>query len=250
MRRKLRSAIGLAGLTLGLGLSVGLAASAETNAPPDPSGNIGALDPESENGDYDVEAADAEFEALAAIALAPGSTSGSSKLVGPCGGFAHSYGENGDLIDSAIDLGDGSPPIDLLDGGQAFTSSNPFKVDTRGVVTYYGFMPRVGEGPMDHNWSIDTAGVSFDSGGHPNDAGHNRNAGIVNLDDDLPVKFSAKVKISGELNSNLEQCAGEGYVEFIGDGLVSLIGAAGLLLMFGGIAGLLFNSRPAMTYKG
>ena len=246
MRRTLRGVIGIVGLTLGLGLAVG----APTQASPDPSGDIGALDPEGESGDYDIEAAAAEFDALAAIAVAPGTTSGSSKLTGPCGGYAHSYGEDGELIDSAIDLGDGSPPIDLMGGGQAFTSSNPFKVDTRGVVTYYGFMPQSGDGPKDHSWYIKTSGVSLDSGGHPNEAGDNRNVGIVNLGEDLPFAFSAKVQVSGQLTSDLEACVGEGYVEFIGGGLLSPLGITGLVLGLGAVAGLLFNARPAMTFKG
>jgi hypothetical protein len=49
-----------------------------------------------------------------------------------------SYDGDGKLLDAAADLGDDSPPIDLLDKKQAFTSGNPFKVDTRGVVVYYG----------------------------------------------------------------------------------------------------------------
>jgi hypothetical protein len=246
MRRTLRTAIGIAGLTLGLGLAVG----ATTHASPDPSGDIGALDPEGESSDYDIEAAAAEFDALAVIAIVPGTTSGSSKLTGPCGGFAHSYGENGELIDSAIDLGDGSPPIDLMGGGQAFTSSNPFKVDTRGVVTYYGFMPQLGDGPKDHTWHINTSGVSLDSGGDPNELGNNRNAGIVNLKEDLPFAFSAKVQVDGKLTSDLAPCVGEGYVEFIGGGLLSPFGITGLVLLGGAMAGLLFNARPAMTFKG
>ena len=246
MRRTLRSVIGIVGLTLGLGLAV----EASTHASPDPSGDIGALDPEGESGDYDIEAAAAEFEVLAGIAIAPGTTSGSSKLTGQCGGYAHSYGENGELIDSAIDLGDDSPPIDLIDGGQAFTSSNPFKVDTRGVVTYYGFMPQTGDGPKDHSWYIKTSGVSLDSGGDPNELGNNRNAGIVNLKEDLPFAFSAKVQVSGQLTSDLTPCVGEGYIEFIGGGLLSPMGITGLVLLVGAIAGLLFNARPAMTFKG
>jgi hypothetical protein len=246
MRRTLRTAIGIAGLTVGLGLAVG----APTHASPDPSGDTSALDPEGESGDYDIEAAAAEFEALAVIAIAPDTVSGSSELTGPCGGFAHSYGENGELIDSAIDLGNGGPPIDLIDGGQAFTSSNPFKVDTRGVVTYFGFMPQTGDGPKDHAWHIKTSGVSLDSGGDPNELGNNRNAGIVNLGEDLPFSFSAKVQVSGELTSDLAPCVGEGYVEFIGDGLLSPLGITGLVFLGGAIAGLLFNARPAMTFKG
>ena len=71
-------------------------------------------------------------------------------------------------VDAAADWGDDNPPVDLLDGGQAFTTSNRFKVDTRGVVVYYGFMPHEGDGPIDHEWEVKTSGISLDSGGDPN----------------------------------------------------------------------------------
>jgi len=251
MRRKLRSAIGLAGLALGLGLTIGAVSHAGTEPPPLPLDDFETLDPTNE--DIDVEQAGEDYDRLAALVVASTDASsfgGGSSLTGPCGGVAYSYAENGDRIDAAIDLGDGSPPIDLMGGGQAFTSGNPFKVDTQGIVAYYGFMPEMGDGPKDHSWSIETAGVSFDSGGDPNELGNNRNAGIVNLKDDLPFKFSAKVEISGNLTSDLEECKGEGYVEFEGDGLLGPAGIAGLLLLGGGLGGLLFNARPAMTFKG
>ena len=251
MRPTARKTIALLGLTLGFGLATGGASYAGTE-PPFPLDELEALDPTNE--DFNIEDAEAEFAELAALVAAStdvGDFGGGSSLTGPCGGFAFSYNEAGERIDAAIDLGDGGPPIDLISGGQAFTSGNPFKVDTQGVVTYFGFMPQTGDGPMKHSWSIKTSGVSIDSGGHPNDAGNNRNAGIVNLKDDLPIKFSAKVQISGSLTSeNLAECAGEGYVEFQGDGLVGPLGLLGLALLGGGIVGLLFNARPAMTYKG
>jgi hypothetical protein len=251
MRRIILSAIGIAGVTLTLGLAGGAASQAGTE-PPFPIDDLEALDPTNET--FNVEDANTEFTELAAlVAAATAGTEfgGGSSLTGPCGGYAFSYNEAGERIDAAIDLGDGGPPIDLMGGGQAFTSGNPFKVDTQGIVTYFGFMPQTGDGPMKHSWSIETSNVSIDSGGHPNDAGDNRNVGIVNLKDDLPIKFSAKVQISGSLTSeNLAECAGEGYVEFQGDGLVGPLGLLGLALLGGAIAGLLFNARPAMTYKG
>jgi hypothetical protein len=118
-------------------------------------------------------------------------------------------------------------------------------------VTYFGFMPQTGDGPMNHSWFIKTSGISLDSGGDPNTAGDNRNAGTVDLGEDLPVKFSANVKINGELTSdNLAPCVGEGNVEFIGNGLTDPVGIAALALLGGGLLGLLFNARPAMTYRG
>lgn len=174
-----------------------------------------------------------------------------SMLIGPCGGYAYSYDKNGALLDAAMDVGDGSPPVDLLDGlQQAFTSGNPFKVDPRGVVTYYGFSPEDGDGPRNHEWFIKTSGISLDKGGDPNTNLKNRNTGLVDLANDLPVKFTAKIKIEGEMMSeNLATCVGRGHVSVEGDGLTDPVGLAGLALLGGGLFGLLFNARPAMTYK-
>ena len=212
-------------------------------------GEVPVADGEADNDDD----AEARFDRLVEI-VGGGTavpTDSSSSLEGVCGGYAYSFDENGTLIDSAIALGDGSPPIDTFDGGQAFTSNNPFQVDTSGTVEYFGFMPRSGDGPMDHTWVIETSGVSLDSGGDPNANGNNRNAGVVDLGDDLPVTFSAKVQVSGQLDSaNIGSCAGEGYVEFIGNGLTDPVGIAGLVLLGGGLIGLLFNARPARTWKG
>ena len=173
-----------------------------------------------------------------------------STLEGVCGGWAYSYDENGDLLDAAFDLGDDDPPIDALSGEQAFTASNPFEVDTRGVVVYYGFSPEDGDGPREHRWFIKTSGVSLDSGGDPNPELKNRNVGIVDLAEDLPVKFTAVVKVEGEMTSQTQpDCIGQGYVKFIGNGLADPVGLAGLALLGGGFFGLLFNARPAYTYK-
>ena len=111
-------------------------------------------------------------------------------------------------------------------------------------------MPRDGDGPLDHEWSIKTSGISLDSGGDPNPNGKNRNAGVVDLAEDLPVKFSANAKVTGELTSaNIGKCLGEGHVEFIGNGLTDPVGIAAIALFAGGLFGLLFNARPAMTWK-
>jgi hypothetical protein len=209
--------------------------------------------PEGQPGEDDIQEGDDRFGRLVEIlGESPAITIGSdSKLEGVCGGYAYSFDENGELIDAAVAFGDGTPPVDILDGGQAFTSANRFKVDTRGLVQYYGFMPRDGDGPRDHSWTITTSGISIDSGGDPNESGKNRNAGIVDLAEDLPVKFSANVEVSGRLDSsNIGSCIGEGHVEFIGNGLTDPVGLAALALLGGGIFGLLFNARPAMTYRG
>jgi len=209
--------------------------------------------PEGEPGEDDIQEGDDRFGRLVA---ALGETtivdiSSSSKLEGVCGGWAFSFDEDGELIDSAIALGNGAAPFDTFEGGQAFTADNPFQVDTRGLVMYFGFMPRNDEGPMDHSWSITTSGISLDEGGDPNENGDNRNAGIVDLAEDLPFPFSAKVQVSGELtSSNIGQCIGEGHVEFIGNGLTDPVGLVGLALLGGGLFGLLFNARPAQTWRG
>lgn len=258
MKQFIRPLIGGACLVLGLFVSVGPVADAGDTAPPsideETLDAIRASIPEGNPGKYDLTEASDEFGRLVALLGASSAVADfgtGSQLTGPCGGYAYSYGEDGSRIDAAFDAGDGSPPIDLLDGGQAFTSGNPFKVDTRGVVTYYGFAPASGDGPLNHQWFIKTSGISVDKGGDPNTVGNNRNTGLVDLAKDLPVKFSANVKVEGELKSqNLETCFGKGHVEFIGNGLTDPVGIAGLVLLGGGIFGLLFNARPAMTSKG
>ncbi len=64
------------------------------------------------------------------------------------------------------------------------------------------------------------------------------------------MKFSANAKVTGELTSaNIGDCVGEGNVEFIGNGLTDPVGIAAIALFAGGLLGLLFNARPAMTWK-
>jgi hypothetical protein len=253
MMRRTRLIGGIA-LLFGLAWMGGAQAGAQDDDGGDESlDELRALIPEGEPGEYDLTAADALFGQLAdaygASTAVPDFGTG-SKLTGVCGGFAYSYDEDGELLDAAADFGDDDPPVDLLDGGQAFTSGNRFKVDTRGVVIYYGFMPRDGDGPLDHEWDIKTSGISLDSGGDPNVDAENRNSGLVDLDDDLPVKFSANAKVKGELTSaNIGNCDGEGHVEFIGNGLADPVGIAAIALFAGGLLGLLFNARPAKTWK-
>ena len=238
-------------------VGVGLLAAADVGAQDDDGDEsleeLRALIPEGEPGEYDLTEADALYGQLAdtyGASTAVQDFGTGSELTGVCGGFAYSYDEDGQLLDAAADWGDDNPPVDLLDGGQAFTSGNRFKVDTRGVVIYYGFMPHEGDGPLDHEWDVKTSGISLDSGGDPNPNAENRNAGLVDLNDDLPVKFSANAKVTGELTStNIGDCVGEGHVEFIGNGLADPVGIAAIALFAGGLLGLLFNARPAMTWK-
>jgi hypothetical protein len=245
--------IGGIALLVGFGFLGGAHAGAQDDEGDEALAEVRALIPEGEPGEYDLTEADALFGQLAAAygaSTVVDDFGNGSKLTGVCGGFAYSYDEDGELLDAAADFGDDNPPVDLLDGGQAFTSSNRFKVDTRGVVVYFGFMPHEGDGPLDHKWDIKTSGISLDSGGDPNIAAENRNSGRVDLADDLPVKFSANAKVKGELTStNIGNCEGEGHVEFIGNGLTDPVGIAAIALFAGGLLGLLFNARPAKTWK-
>jgi hypothetical protein len=210
------------------------------------------LVPVGDPGAYDITEADAIYGQIAELVGLDTTVEdfgSGSRLTGPCGGFAYSYDRDRFLLDAAADLGDATPPVDLIDGGQAFTVDNPFKVDTSGVVLYYGFSPRDGDGPHEYNWTIKTSGLSVDRGGDPNPQGKNRNVGLVDLDEQLPFDFSARVTVKGDMTSqNLEECIGEGHVEFVGGGLISLIGIASLAVFAGGLVGLLFNARPAKTW--
>lgn len=241
------------GLILMLSLGLASAASAQQIVANEDLEGIRGTIPEGFPGKYDLTEASAEFGEL--VVLFNESTfvedfGDGSQLEGVCGGWAYSYDENGDLIDAAFDIGNNDPPIDLLTGEQAFTSSNPFEVDTRGVVTYYGFSPEDGDGPREHRWFIKTSGISLDRGGDPNPELKNRNVGIVDLAEDLPVKFTAVVRVEGEMTSETQpDCIGKGHVKFIGNGIGDPVGLAGVALLAGGIFGLLFNSRPAFTYK-
>ncbi len=50
-------------------------------------------------------------------------------------------------------------------------------------------------------------------------------------------------------SDNLAPCVGEGNIEFIGNGLTDPVGIAAMVMLGGGLVGLLFNARPAMTYR-
>lgn len=236
---------------------VGAAPASAGDAPPPSLGDealdaIRALVPEGEPGEYDLAGADELYEQLGILINVDADVADfgdGSELTGPCGGFAFSYDKQGSRIDAAFDAGDDAPPVDLLDGGQAFTSGNPFQVDTEGVVVYYGFSPRSGDGPRNHRWEITTSGISVDSGGDPNDNGKNRNAGLVDLGDDLPVAFAAKAKVSGEMFSdNLAPCIGNGHVDFQAP-FANPFTLGSIAVLGGGVLGLLFNARPAKTWK-
>lgn len=224
-----------------------------------------------------------------------------STLVGPCGGLAISYDENGMSLDAMVDLGDDSPAVDVLTGDQAMTSGNPFVIDPAGTVVYWGFTPDVptfslaGEIPSveygepnlafhDHSWTVAVMGISADRGGDPNQRDKNRNAGLVDLGEiftevNVPgidlTELNAKVKAKGAIidlyaegdiegrrlpdNFDLatiqaeaggrEYCFGEGWVKFNGSGPPMAATVIAGLLAAAGFAGLLFNVRPAQSWR-
>jgi hypothetical protein len=197
--------------------------------------------------ELDDEAAEQLFSALEGIAA---DESDSSSLTGPCGGVAFSYDSDNQLIDAAYDAGDGAPPVDLIDGGQAFTSGNRFKVDTNGTVSYYGFAPRSGDGPMNYDYDLQAAGITVASEFEENSSGNNRNGGTIDIASDVPFPFDANIDASGTLTiDGVSYCAGAGKVEFIGNGLVSIPGGVGLLVLGVGLFGVFVNARPARTWK-
>jgi len=186
--------------------------------------------------------------------------SDASILGGDCSGFAMSFDEDGALQDIAIGLGsrDGGGTngtvVDLFGDGfgqRAFTKDNPFQVYD--LVVYFGTLPREGEGAIEHNWEIKTDQISLDKGGDPNPKGKNRNAGQVDIADAIPdwARFTGVFGVQANLESqNSLFCDAQGWVEFQGPfPLFTALGAAATLFFAGGIIGLLFNSRPAYTWK-
>ena len=182
-----------------------------------------------------------------------------SQLRGDCGGLAMSFDADGQLIDLAIGVPSnegGGPDGQLIDGfgdnvgERAFTTDNPFVVDDR--VIYIGTLPRSGDGAREHNWTIKTAGISIDKGGDPNDNGKNRNAGEVDVGSVPSALRPAGIfPVKGELTSeNGLFCVADGWVKFEGGNpLLSAPSAVAAVLGGAGIVGLLFNSRPAITWK-
>ena len=235
---------GLIGLIAAAAISSSPAGEAAAAPPIDPDG----FPPAGE--ELDDAAAEQLFVSLEGVA-ATGGPDGSSSLTGVCGGVAFSYDSDNELIDAAYDGGDGAPPVDLIDGGQAFTSGNRFKVDTNGTVNYYGFAPRSGDGPMDYDYELKVSGITVASQFEPNSSGNNRNGGTIDLASDLPFAFDANIDASGTLKIGASEfCAGEGNVEFIGNGLVSIPGGIGILVLAVGGVGIFVNARPARTWKG
>lgn len=228
-------------------------------------GDNGNVVTTNENGEVTIEATDAlKDQAAVQVARAgcdPGLIAGSgSALSGPCMGMAWSYDENGDPLDQAADWSFQNAPVDLFGGGagdQAFTSDNPFQVDANGFVIYTGVAGGLepGSGPQQHDWFIQIklfgTGTNLDAGGDPNSTGENRNAGAVNLRDDLPgaAKVSAIIGANGQMETQAGdfRCVGSGFVELQG-GLDPTV--PGVALAAIAAIGLLFNARPALTWGG
>jgi len=182
---------------------------------------------------------------------------GGSKLAGDCMGMAMSFDDKGQLLDIAADLRPDDAPLDMIETReqgvpvQAFTKDNPFQVNVDGFVAYVGKAGNFGAGPLNHKWKITTFGSELDSGGDPNPQLKNRNAGGVNLKDDLPapLKMNGLWKIEGELHSqNGISCDGSGYFETTGGRPIAQ--AVGVAFIVGAGLGALFNARPAKTWKG
>ena len=196
-----------------------------------------------------------------ALALANGDIQGDgdSELTGPCMGLTMSFDDKGNMIDMAADFDEAAPPIDMLEfyesDGQtvkaALTASNPYKVHVDGFVVYAGIAGASGDGPRNHSWEITTFGAALDSGGDDNPEGENRNAGGINMGEQLPgpAKVSAKFKIEGTMTAdNGFACKGSGYFQTEGGLPIGQI-AGGILTVLGGL-GVLFNARPARTWRG
>jgi len=169
-----------------------------------------------------------------------------------CGGWAYSFDDEGVMIDAAYDAGDNSPPVSSFgEGGQAFTESNPFKVHNNGSVLYMGF---ANPAPTNHSWKITIKAfgtdITVDSGGDPNEGEHNRNIGYVDLATDFPIKLNFTAQISGTMTADDGwECSGSGWIEVVGENNPFVaFGAA--LAGLAGFAGVLFNARPARSWRG
>lgn len=182
---------------------------------------------------------------------------GGSQLQGQCAGVAISYDGDGAVIDAAVGIGGGGDGL-LIDthgsgaGQRAFTSANRFEVRADGKVVYFGYLPYGGgDGARNHTWTIKTGSLSVDSGGDDNPQGNNANAGVVDLGGNIPgpLRFTGNMSVTGELFSqNGLWCVAKGHVHF-GGGFPPVAGGIAAVFAAGGVLGLLFNSRPAMTYK-
>ena len=184
-----------------------------------------------------------------------------SSLTGPCKGVAISYDADGLSVDAIVDRGGPEPLLDIY-GNQKMTRSNPFNVDTRGTLVYFGSSQP--ETFHDHRWFLKAEGVFKDDGGDPNPRDKNRNAGSVDFGSLLPFPFTALIAAegawvdgwgAGEL-PDMEvypepNCVGRGWVAFVGPNpLLTAPGILAMLFAAAGFTGVLFNARPALSWRG
>ena len=224
--------------------------------------------PVGDPGEFDLKPGDGIFGTQVSDVLSEDgyfdSVGDSSTLIGDCGGVAMSFDDNGAMIDMAIGVPSkegGGPDGTLVDvmpgasdfGARAFTSGNPFEVHVQGKVVYYGTLPRSGDGAEHHLWYIKTAGISLDAGGDPNPRLKNRNAGLVDLGKEIGslLQFTGDFDMEAKLTSlNGRSCDATGHIRFVGPfPPFTLVGGIGSFLGAMGIFGLLFNSRPAITWR-
>ena len=183
-----------------------------------------------------------------------------SSLIGSCKGVVISYDSEGMSVDAFVDTGGIDPPVDIA-GNQALTRDNPFEVDTRGIIVYFGSSQP--ETFHNHRWFLMAEGVFKDQGGDPNALDKNRNAGSVDFGNLLPFPFTALIKAEGawvdgwgaaELpvmeSYPAPNCVGDGWVKFVGPNpMLTPPGILATLLAAAGFSGILFNARPALSWK-
>jgi hypothetical protein len=183
-----------------------------------------------------------------------------SSLTGPCKGVAISYDADGNSVDAFIDRGGSEPMIDVF-GNQKMTRGNPFEVDTRGTLLYFGSsQPATFH---NHRWYLKAEGIFKDDGGDPNPRDKNRNAGSVDFGSLLPFPFTALVVAEGvwvdgwgpaELPDQEAypepNCIGRGWVKFVGPNpFLTAPGILATLFAAAGFTGVLFNARPALSWR-
>ena len=157
-----------------------------------------SMNPDTGEVETDIEAFEAAYDEFQTAFPFDQSMTG-SEFVGPCGGFAFSFDDSEKLIDFAFDAGDADPPTDM-NGEVAFSKANPFLVHAAGTVFYFGFT----EQPFfNHMWDLGLQGIALDEGGDPNPRGKDRNAGILELDEQIPsaVRFTGLFKFGGKIDA-------------------------------------------------
>lgn len=224
--------------------------------------DLGALPPEGVAGIWDNKVGAVTDEAFLDAVSSTGFDVGDdgSNLTGACKGLAISYDADGMSVDAMFDAGGNDPPLDIF-GNQKMTRDNPFLVDTRGVLVYFGSSQP--ETFHDHRWFLMAEGVFKDDGGDPNPRDKNRNAGSVDFGELLPFPFTALVKAKGAwvdgwgpaelpvLETYPEpNCVGEGWVKFVGPNpFLTPPGVLAAALAVVGFSGVLFNARPALSWR-